>query len=245
MCFSADPNSGQPSTCWSDSLHIRKMSNENTKLARSMATGTSRQLKLNKAKADLIPWHETLLNRLISGLLSTTWCDFGKIDIPQFFNMVWIMYLYVLHYVAKDETCCSLPPNRKERQALKKNHLQPKNIEWGQHTGRNITGLHNKSTRQHWYEGNESSAFFLNPEVVELTPFGVFCAQAIERGRQTACWLLLLWKLAETKGHKNEGIRWHLRIKKQNKMRISFFSSPPFCYINLLSAVTRGGQGCG
>lgn len=126
MCFSADPNSGQPSTCWSDSLHIRKMSNENTKLARSMATGTSRQLKLNKAKADLIPWHETLLNRLISGLFSTTWCDFGKIDIPQFFNMVWIMYLYVLHYVAKDETCCSLPPNRKERQALKKKSLTAK-----------------------------------------------------------------------------------------------------------------------
>lgn len=136
MCFSEDPNNGQPSTCWSHGLHVRKMSSKNTKLARSMATGTSWQLKINKAKADLIPWREMLPNRLISGLLNTTCCDFGKINAPQFFNMVWIMYLSVLQYVAKDETCCSLPPNRKERQALKKNPLQPKNIEWGQHTGR-------------------------------------------------------------------------------------------------------------
>jgi len=39
---------------------------------------------------------------------------------PYFFHIIQIMYLYVLKYVAKYESHRSLPPNPKQRQALKK-----------------------------------------------------------------------------------------------------------------------------
>lgn len=84
-------------------------------------------------------------------------------------------------------------------------------------------------TCKHWWEGNEST-FFLSPEQV-LTLFGVLCAQAGERVH-TACWLLLLWKLARDK---RPG-KWRKMTSKDWKpAKWAFLSSfLPFCYMNVL-----------
>lgn len=131
--------------------------------------------------------------------------------------------LYILKYVAKYEIHCSLQIRNKDK--LSKNHSPSKVL------------------REIKAEKHIQAAITTDPHVnideKEMNPLS-FSTQSrfwpclelsvrkLERGVHTACWLLLLWKLAETKGQANEGRWWHLRTKKQNKMGFSFSFSPHF-----------------
>lgn len=137
-------------------------------------------------------------------------------------NVIWLL-LYVLKYVAKYEIHCSLQIRNKDK--LSKNHS------WS------------KVLSEIKAEKHIQAAITANPHVnideKEMNPLSFstqsrfwpcleFSVHKLERGVHTAYWLLLLWKLAETKGQANEGRRWHLRTEKQNKIGCSFFFSPHF-----------------
>lgn len=66
------------------------------------------------------PCHETLPPRLAGRWTLHTVISAKSLATSQFFYIVQIMYLSALHYVAKDETHCSLPLNQEGRQALRK-----------------------------------------------------------------------------------------------------------------------------
>lgn len=125
-----------------------------------------------------MPWHETLPNRLVGHWIPPAIIFARSFDAPLFFSIIWIMYLYVLQNVAKNETRCSHPPNRKERQALKKSLVAKRY--WVKSTLGNKYAPSLQITRQHRREGNESSPFFLH-RGLGLTLFGVLSAQAGER----------------------------------------------------------------
>lgn len=146
------------------------------------------------------------------------------LDSPYFSHVVRIMYLYVLKNVTACESHCSLPPNLEQRHGLKKKKksLAAKTTEINaQKCTDTFKNAHINISEK---EGNR-----LLPSSTQswFWPCLEFSVRKLERGMQTACWLLLPWKPAETKGHKNEGIRWHVRIKKQNRMGFAFFFSLP------------------
>lgn len=123
-------------------------------------------------------WHEILPNRLAGRWILHTVISTRSFAAPQFFNIIQIMYLSALQYVAKDGTHCSLPPNQEGRQALRK-PLTAKKY-WVRSTQRNKYApswqIHmSASIRRKWI------FYFLPKPGLALTPFGVLCVQAGEK----------------------------------------------------------------
>lgn len=221
-----EPNCGHTTTCWWHSLElVGKACKEVSSHTGRQQSGNTFLLTANRKQTACLDMELYLMVGVIDGLVNILrkWYLFRKQSLPLLGipRVVWDVSsarsLDVLMFSIFCSLCACISAARSLNIELTAPFSQIRNKGMLQNVTLRAKNIIRDKNLEIWAPSwqphrctEEKAGVSLNPE---LFPDSIWSYLHKSKGRmQSTCWVLLLWKLAETKGHKNEGIRWHLRI---------------------------------